>query len=133
MRNAGDTADTVDIGGQHYFRILGRTSVDIIKSAGHKISALHVENALLEHEAIEQAAVLGVPDDLYGQVVACLVVSSTGAAIDAPGLRAWARSRLPAYEVPKLIRFVDDVPKNAMGKVNKLSLQKLYFDTESRM
>jgi malonyl-CoA/methylmalonyl-CoA synthetase len=121
------TGDTVVRQGGSW-RILGRTSVDIIKCGGYKLSALEIEAHLLEHPAIGEAAVVGLPDEAYGQVVAA-VLAGKG---DAPPpslaeLRVWARDVLAPYKVPSQLRVVDAIPRNAMGKVNKKELAK-FFD-----
>lgn len=72
----GDTAASA--GSPPYWRILGRTSVDIIKSGGYKISALEVENALLEHPAVNECAVVGVEDEMQGQVIAAILTCHHG-------------------------------------------------------
>lgn len=136
---AGDTVDCIEAHDRQFYRILGRTSSDIIKSGGFKLSALQIENALLAHELVDDAAVVGIPDDTYGQVVACLVVlkpatggSASGTiraetALDAGGIRQWLGARLAPYEVPRLVRFVDEIPKNAMGKVQRRDLTTRFF------
>ena len=122
------------------FRILGRTSVDIVKTGGHKVSALEVEAKLLEHPRVREAAVVGVPDDAYGEVCAAIVAVTGGGGGERDGddddadddagpppdgdeLRAWARTRMAEYKVPRSFTFVDTIPRNAMGKVNKKCLR----------
>jgi acyl-CoA synthetase (AMP-forming)/AMP-acid ligase II len=68
----GDTA-ALDTGMPPYWRILGRSSVDVLKSGGYKISAIDVENALLAAPGVAEAAVVGIPDSVYGQVVAAVI------------------------------------------------------------
>lgn len=102
------------------FRILGRTSVDILKSGGYKLSALEIEEVLREHAAVGEVAVIGVPDDAWGdRVVACVVPH---AACDAATLRAFAKEKLASYKVPKDVIFLAELPKNALGKVVKPAL-----------
>ncbi|XP_030751192.1 malonate--CoA ligase ACSF3, mitochondrial-like [Sitophilus oryzae] len=124
----GDLAQFVEK--DQKFRILGRKSVDIIKSGGYKISALQIETLLLEHERIKECAVLGVPDDVYGERVGVIVVPQTGGGseFDLEGLRGWAGGKMPRYWVPSVLRVVEEIPKNAMGKVNKKELIKVFFD-----
>jgi malonyl-CoA/methylmalonyl-CoA synthetase len=110
----GDTG-TRDAGG--VFRLLGRTSVDIIKSAGYKISALEIEAALREHPAVAEVAVIGVPDSTWGEVVTACVVARAPLTLDE--LAAFARERLAPYKVPRALRLLDALPRNAMGKVQK--------------
>ena len=108
--------------------IAGRLSADIIKSGGYKISALDIERELLEHPDIAEVAVLGVPDETYGERVAAVIVRRSGAT-DGAGLdlKAWASKRLAGYKVPSIERVVAAIPRNAMGKVNKKSLRAELF------
>jgi malonyl-CoA/methylmalonyl-CoA synthetase len=109
-----------------YYRILGRQSVDIIKSGGYKLSALEIEGVLLTHPAIRECAVLGLPDPVWGEVVATVVVLREDAALDEAGLRAWCAERLSAYKQPRRLCIVDSLPRNAMGKVVKPELRQLF-------
>ena len=110
-----------------YWRILGRTSVDIIKSGGYKISAPGIENVLLSHPRIAECAVVGLSDDTMGEVVAAVIACEKGGEIGLEELQAWAAERLPAYQTPKVLRVLDSIPRNAMGKVNKKQLVKDMF------
>lgn len=113
--------------GLDIYRMLGRASVDVLKSGGYKISALDVERELLSHPDVEGAAVVGVADDTYGQIVAAVVQLRPGAGCSsADQLQRWCRSRLAGYSVPRLWRVVGSIPRNAMGKVNKKELVKLF-------
>jgi len=119
------TGDTVTRDERGYFRILGRTSVDILKSGGYKLSALEIEETLREHEAVSDVAVIGVPDETWGdRVVACVVVRA-GKALDAATLRGFAKERLASYKCPKEVVMLDELPRNAMGKVQKPALVQL--------
>ncbi len=116
------TGDTVTRDERGYFRILGRTSVDILKSGGYKLSALEIEEALREHPAVSDVAVVGVPDETWGdRVVACVVVR-LGHALEPDALRAFAKEKLASYKCPKDVIVMDDLPRNAMGKVQKPAL-----------
>jgi malonyl-CoA/methylmalonyl-CoA synthetase len=117
------TGDTVAQGEHGYFRVLGRTSVDILKSGGYKLSALEIEEALREHDAVLDVAVVGVPDETWGdRVVACVVIRPNAVPIDAATLRAFAKERLASYKCPKDVVMLADLPRNAMGKVQKPAL-----------
>ena len=109
-----------------YYRIMGRRSVDIIKSGGYKLSALEIEAALLEHPAIRECAVVGVSDDTWGEVVAATVVLSDDEELDLESLRAWCRDRLSKYKIPQRLLVVDSLPRNAMGKVTKPDVAKMF-------
>lgn len=113
------TGDIAELGGQPpYYRIMGRASVDIIKSGGYKISALDIENVVLAHPDIAECAVLGLPDDALGEVITAVVVARSGS-ISAEAVREFCRDKLAPYQVPRQVEVVDSIPRNAMGKVNK--------------
>jgi malonyl-CoA/methylmalonyl-CoA synthetase len=120
------TGDTVARDADGYFRILGRTSVDILKSGGYKLSALEIEEVLREHPAVSEVAVVGLPDAMWGErVVACVVPrpgQSSGCSEDA--LRAFAKERLASYKVPRTVVLMNELPRNAVGKVLKPVLIK---------
>ena len=109
-----------------YYRILGRLSVDIIKSGGEKISALEIEDALRQHPAISECAVVGVEDDTWGEAVAVAVMTTEGMDLSLAQLREWARERLSTYKIPKQLKVVPDFPRNAMGKVMKPAVKELF-------
>ena len=109
-----------------YYRIMGRRSVDIIKSGGYKLSALEIEAAILEHPAIAECAVVGLPDDTWGEAVAAVVVPRAGQQVPAlPELRDWCRDRLSPYKLPRRLDIVAALPRNAMGKVTKPQVVKM--------
>lgn len=107
------------------FRILGRTSVDILKSGGYKLSALEIEEVLREHVAVAEVAVIGVPDEAWGERVVACVVRRGDVACEAADLRSFVRERLAPYKVPKDVIFLSELPKNALGKVLKPELTRL--------
>jgi malonyl-CoA/methylmalonyl-CoA synthetase len=110
------------------YRILGRTSVDIIKTGGYKVSALEIENVLLEHPGVRECAVTAVADPEWGERVVAAVVGDPDGP-DPAALRDWARARLAAYKVPREILRVDALPRNAMGKVVKTELRRRFEET----
>ncbi len=109
-----------------YHRIMGRLSVDIIKSGGYKLSALEIEAALLEHPAIRECAVVGVADDTWGEAVAVAVVLCDGEELSLETLRIWCGDRISPYKIPKRLLVVESLPRNAMGKITKRAVQKLF-------
>jgi malonyl-CoA/methylmalonyl-CoA synthetase len=109
------------------WRILGRQSVDIIKTGGYKVSALEIEEVLREHPDVGECAVVGVPDDEWGERVAVAIVQrGSGEALALESLREWAAPRLSRYKQPTRVRLVDDLPRNAMGKVVKPLVRELF-------
>ncbi len=108
-----------------YYRILGRNSVDIIKSGGFKISALEIEEVLRTHPMIKDCAVVGLDNEEWGEVVAAaLVVQKEKVNLDE--LSVWLKERIPAYRVPRKFLQLDELPRNAMGKVTKNDIKKLF-------
>ena len=106
------------------FRILGRSSVDIIKTGGYKVSALEIEEVLLTHPDIKEVAVVGVPDQVWGERIVAALVLREGANLTTESLRAWGKERLATYKVPKEAVIIEELPRNAMGKVSKPDLKK---------
>lgn len=120
----GDTAEYKD----GAYRILGRTSSDIIKSGGYKISALDVERHLLTHPDIRDCAVVGLPDITWGEKVACAVaLREPSADLSLQDLREWGKTRMESAMIPVLMRVVEEIPRNAMGKVNKKDIVAQLF------
>jgi malonyl-CoA/methylmalonyl-CoA synthetase len=101
------------------FRLLGRSSVDILKSGGHKISALEIEEVLRTHPAIAECVVVGVEDVEWGQRVCCAAELRPGIALELAELKEWARARLAPHKIPRDLACVAQLPRNAMGKVVK--------------
>jgi malonyl-CoA/methylmalonyl-CoA synthetase len=109
---------------QGYYRILGRDSVDIIKSGGYKISALEIEEVLRTHPQVRDCAVVGLPNPEWGErVAAAIVVDGT---LTLPTLNQWMRELLPAYKTPRTFLILEKLPRNAMGKVVKNDLKSLF-------
>ncbi len=112
-----------------YYRIMGRLSVDIIKSGGYKLSALEIEASLLEHPAIRECAVIGLPDETWGEMVAVVAVLEPSAQpLTLEDLRAWSSGRISKYKLPKRLVLLDQLPRNAMGKVTKPGLGKVFSE-----
>lgn len=130
-------------GSKNALKMLGRLSADIIKSSGYKLSALEIEHVLASCVLVEEIAVFGVPDDISGEkVVALVAVNKTELAktkiklsaeanthddselLDA--LNSYAMTKLPKYSLLKDLIVVKEIPKNALGKVNKKELQVNY-------
>jgi len=118
----GDTA-IVENG---VYRILGRSNIDILKTGGHKVSALEIEEALREYPAIVECAVVGVADEEWGERVAAALVLRDGNTLELEELRAWAKQRLAAHKVPSRLLVLEALPRNAMGKVTKPTIRGLF-------
>jgi malonyl-CoA/methylmalonyl-CoA synthetase len=127
-----------------YYRILGRRSVDILKSGGYKISAIEIEELLRAHPGVQDCAVVGLPDEEWGERIAAAVVTEPGAwfvpDLTPPGsagllertraakavLDPWLRERLAGYKVPREWRCLDELPRNTMGKVRKPAVREMF-------
>lgn len=106
------------------YKILGRDSVDIIKSGGYKISALEIEDVLRKHASVDDCAVVGLPDEEWGEVVSVCIVSEDEVDIDA--LSNWLKTQIPAYKVPRNYLVRTSLPRNVLGKVTKNELKKMF-------
>ncbi len=117
---------TGDLGYQDsdgYFYLVGRSS-DMIKSGAHRISPQEIEEVLLELEGVEEAAAVGVDDELLGQSIKAVVVLKPGSGIDRRALLAHCRRNLALYKIPKLVEFVGHLPKTASGKISRYKLRE---------
>lgn len=126
--DAGRSDDRIDglvaTGDVGHLDAAGRLSIDgraddMILSGGENVYPQEVEDILHGHPAIADAAVLGVPDDEFGQRLAAWVARAEGAELDEDGVRSFVRERLARYKVPRDVIFVDDVPRTATGKVRR--------------
>jgi malonyl-CoA/methylmalonyl-CoA synthetase len=122
------TGDTASSSSDGYVTMLGRTSVDILKSGGYKLSAVEIENVLREHDDVSDVAVVGLPDDTWGDLVVAAIVERPGSSTSEVALRAWAKERIAPYKVPKRIVVLRDLPRNVLGKVQKNALVRLLID-----
>ena len=111
---------------QGSYRLLGRTSVDIIKTGGFKVSALEIEELLRTHPCIAECAVVGLHDEEWGERVSVAVELRAGAALSLDELQQWARSQLAPYKLPRAMLPVAALPRNAMGKVVKPEVAALF-------
>ncbi|GBE91906.1 acyl-CoA synthetase [Nostoc cycadae] len=107
------------------YRILGRMSVDIIKTGGYKVSALEIEEVLRNHPDIQECAVVGVADTEWGERVCAALVLHPQRQLTLESLRSWAKEQLAVYKVPTKILLVEELPRNAMGKVTKPKVVEL--------
>lgn len=127
------TGDAVKVDEDGYYVILGRTNADIMKVGGYKLSALEIEAILLEHPAVSECCVLGLPDNTYGEAVTAIIVpdmeikkvreKDLNPAISLAELCTWAKEKLAPYKLPTRLFLWDLLPRNAMGKVNKKELK----------
>ncbi len=107
-----------------YYKILGRDTVDIIKSGAYKISALEIEDVLLKNPQIKECAVVGIEDEKWGEIIASGIVCR-GESLTIEEVAEWCCDYLSDYKIPRKIMILDDLPKNSMGKVTKPELKKM--------
>ncbi|HEY7064426.1 MAG TPA: AMP-binding protein [Chloroflexota bacterium] len=125
---AGGWVHTGDLGyldGDGYLHLAGRQK-DAIVTGGETVHAVEVENALASLPAVVEAAVVGLPDATWGEAVSAVVVARAGAALTEGAVIAHCRQHLPGHKCPKRVLFVEALPKNAVGKVQKLELVRRY-------
>jgi malonyl-CoA/methylmalonyl-CoA synthetase len=116
-----------------YYRILGRKSVDIIKSGGYKLSALEIEEVIRTYGSIQDVAVVGIPDEEWGELVVAMIVISTthdsnkdDTIFNVDHLTNWLREQMPSYKIPRKYHIAKELPRNAMGKVVKNDVKKVF-------
>ena len=109
----GDIAEVHD----GYYKIIGRSSVDIIKSGGYKISALEIEEVLRQHSEIKECAVVGLPDESYGEIIGAAVIMNNGSMEELENLQTWLSDKLAPYKIPRLIIAVKELSRNTLGKI----------------
>ncbi len=108
------------------YRLLGRASVDIIKSGGEKVSALEIEEVFRTHPAIADCAVVGLPDEEWGERVAMAWVADSADRPTDAELRSWGKERLAPAKVPFNYLCISELPRNPMGKVTKVAVKELF-------
>lgn len=111
--------------------IQGRASIDIIKSGGYKISALDIETKMLELPFVQEVAVVGVPDPVWGEMVAavCAPVNGRASELTLANVRDKLRHKLAPYKLPQALHVLDVIPRNTIGKVQKKALVEQCFRT----
>jgi acyl-CoA synthetase (AMP-forming)/AMP-acid ligase II len=114
-----------------YFYITDRKR-DLIISGGFNIFPFEVESALMKHPAVQDCAVIGVPDEKWGEAVKACVQLKPGASISAEALIAWAKEGVGSMKAPKSVDFIDSLPRSPVGKVLKRDLRLPYWAGKTR-
>jgi long-chain acyl-CoA synthetase len=117
------TGDIGELDAAGNLRIVDRAK-DLIIRGGYNVYPSEVESALYEHPDIVEAAVVGIPHPHYGEEVAAVVVVRPGSPQDGPAITAWSRERLSAYKIPRIVHFVDELPKGSTGKIIKRAIDR---------
>jgi fatty-acyl-CoA synthase len=119
------TGDVAERDGEGFYRIAGRIK-DMVVSGGENVYPAEIEDVLAGHDAVLEAAVVGVPDERWGEACAAFIVLREGASATAQELRDHCGERLARFKVPKTFTFVDVLPRSSMGKVLKDELRVAY-------
>lgn len=115
------TGDQGAIDAEGYLRLTGRLK-EIINRGGEKVSPLEVDEVLMDHPAVQQVVTFAIPHDKLGEEVAAAVVPREGQSIDEGGLRDFAAARLAGFKVPRKVVILDEIPKGATGKLQRIGL-----------
>jgi acyl-CoA synthetase (AMP-forming)/AMP-acid ligase II len=124
------TGDGGQIDDEGYLVISDRKK-DVIISGGENVSSIEVEDALMSHPAVKEVAVIGIPDEKWGELVTALVVTD-GGEVTSGELIAHCRQSLAGYKCPKRVEFVDQLPRTATGKLQKFKLREPYWQGYER-
>lgn len=117
------TGDLAHRDEEGYIYMDGRRS-DMIKSGANRIAPQEIEEVIAEMDEVAEVAVVGVPEDILGQVIKAVIVPRAGAGLQPRAVQAWCRRNLAGYKVPKFIEFVQELPKTASGKIRRHVLQE---------
>jgi fatty-acyl-CoA synthase len=121
---------TIDEGG--YLTISDRKK-DVIITGGENVSSIEVEDAVFSHPAVAEVAVIGIPDDKWGELVTALVVLTEGEQVTADELIAHTKARIASYKAPKRVEFRDAIPRTATGKIQKFKLREQFWTTDRQV
>jgi acyl-CoA synthetase (AMP-forming)/AMP-acid ligase II len=125
------TGDLAVINREGYINIVDRKK-DVIISGGENIYSTEVEYALYEHPAILECAVIGVPDDKWGEAVKAVVVSHPEKQASAEELISFVKKQIASFKAPKTVDFWDSLPKTGSGKIRKRSIKERYWSDQSK-
>jgi acyl-CoA synthetase (AMP-forming)/AMP-acid ligase II len=125
------TGDGATLDAEHYTTISDRKK-DVIISGGENVSSIEVEDALFSHPAVAEVAVIGIPDEKWGELVLGLVVCAPDGVVTEDELIAHVKTKLAGYKCPKRIEFRDALARTATGKLQKFKLREPYWSGEAR-
>ena len=125
------TGDGGTIDDDHYVVISDRKK-DVIISGGENVSSIEVEDALFQHPDITEVAVIGIPDEKWGELVTALIVTTAGSALAEDDVIAFAKERLAGYKCPKRVEFRDELARTATGKLQKFKLREPFWAGRER-
>jgi fatty-acyl-CoA synthase len=119
------TGDVATMSPEGYIRLVDRTK-DVVKSGGEWISSVELENEIMAHPKVREAAVIGVPDERWGERPLACVVPEAGADLDADELRDFLEGRVARWWIPERVEFIEEVPKTSVGKFSKKTLRERF-------
>ncbi len=105
---------------------------DVIITGGENVSSIEVEDAIFSHPAVAEVAVIGVPDERWGETIKALIVVSEGQSVTQEEIIAWCKERLARYKAPTSVDILDDIPRTATGKIQKFKLREPYWQGQER-
>src|SRR5215218_2308608 len=120
---------TLDDGG--YLTISDRKK-DVIITGGENVSSIEVEDAVFSHPAVAEVAVIGIPDDKWGELVTALVVVAEGEQVSEADIMAHCRGKIAGYKIPKKVEFREEIPRTATGKIQKFKLREAFWSAKER-
>lgn len=126
------TGDLGRVTARGRLQITGRKK-DMIRTGGENVYPAELEMVLSDHEAVADIAIIGVPDSRFEEAICAVVIPNDGATLTEDEFRAYARTRLAGYKVPKYVRVVDTMPRTASGKLQKFLLREQFRDAESQV
>ena len=125
------TGDGGSIDATNYVTISDRKK-DVIISGGENVSSIEVEDAIFQHPEVTEVAVIGIPDEKWGELVTALVVTSPGSSLSEEDVISWTRTKLAGYKCPKRVEFRTELARTATGKLQKFKLRQPFWDGQDR-
>jgi acyl-CoA synthetase (AMP-forming)/AMP-acid ligase II len=121
------TGDGGSIDESNYLTISDRKK-DVIISGGENVSSIEVEDVIFQHPDVAEVAVIGIPDDRWGELVTALVVTTPGRELSEADVIAWCKQKLAGYKCPKRVEFRSELARTATGKLQKFKLRAPYWE-----
>ena len=125
------TGDGGVIGDDHYVTIADRKK-DVIITGGENVSSIEVEDAIFQHADVTEVAVIGIPDEKWGELVTALVVTTEGSTLTEAEVIAWTKQKLAGYKCPKKVEFRAELARTATGKLQKFKLRESFWEGRDR-
>jgi fatty-acyl-CoA synthase len=114
------------------FVIISDRKKDVIISGGENVSSIEVEDAIFQHPEVTEVAVIGIPDEKWGELVTALVVTTPGSKLAEADVIAWAKTRVAGYKSPKHVEFREELARTATGKLQKFKLREPFWEDQGR-